>query len=91
MNNYNNKNKIYKILLNLKYIENDLNFKDINDIIKSKNIYDKFEKIINIYNKILNIDEIKIIYNIDSKKEKIKIFDDYFVQNNKNICSIIYE
>ena len=91
MNNYNNKNKSYEILFNLKYIENDLNFNDINDIIKSKNICDKFEKIINIYNKMLPVDEIKIIYNIDSKKEKIKIFGDYFVRNNKNICSISYE
>ena len=34
-------------------------------------------------------DKIKIIYNVNTKMKKIKIFGDIFVINNKNICKMI--
>ena len=36
-------------------------------------------------------DEILIRYKIDKNKDKVKIFDNDFVENNKNLCKIIYE
>jgi len=46
---------------------------------------------LNIYNIInININEINIIYKIN-KEEKIKIFGEEFVENNKNICKIKYD
>jgi len=46
---------------------------------------------LNIYNIInININEINIIYKIN-KEEKIKIFGEEFVENNKDICKIKYD
>ena len=36
-------------------------------------------------------DEIKIIYNINRRKLKIKLFDIYFINNNKDKCYLIIE
>ena len=90
-NNYNNNNKSYETLLNMNDIEKNLNLEDISDIIKNNNIFYKFEKIISIYNKMIPIDEIRFIYNIKPFKEKLNIFGNYFVKNNKDKCCLIYE
>ena len=45
-----------------------------------------------IYDKIFEKDDsIRIIYKIDKTKDKIKIFNEEFVQKYKNKCKIIYE
>ena len=69
------------------------NINIINEIKEINNINYKFDKLMNIYEKMNNKysnDEITIIYNINNE-EKIKIFDETFVNNNKDKCKIIYD
>ena len=89
INNY-NKDKInYEILYNIKNIENNNIIKDIDNIINDNNIGEKFNKIINIYEKMYNKNQIEIIYNIDKSEDNIKIFGEDFVKNNINNCKMI--
>jgi len=85
--NYNN----YKMLLNKKEINNNSIKNDIKDIINDDNINNKFKKIIDIYNKMEYLDEIIIRYNINKDEKEIKVFDNRFINNNKDKCKIIYE
>jgi len=82
---YEDKYRNYELLITLNNINIINEFKEIN-----RTNY-KFDKIINIYEKMNNKDdEITIIYNINNE-EKIKIFGEPFVKNNKDKCKIIYE
>ena len=38
-----------------------------------------------------NLDEIKILYKIEWEKNKIKLFDKEYIENNKDKCYIIIE
>ena len=92
----NNKNEIYKILKDI----NNNNIKDqLNYILNIyNNIIDNNEIIINNKeNKLLNKDinnnkknEMTIIYN-NNKENKIKIFDNDFIKNNKDKCYIVID
>ena len=87
-NNYRN----YEMLLNKREINNNNNIKnELKEIINDDNINNKFKKIIDIYNKMEYIDEIIIRYKINKNEKEIKIFDNNFINNNKNKCKIIYE
>ena len=55
----------------------------INEFVKKKH-----EKI-NVTNRKMN--ELTIIYKIEDNNEKIKLFDDEFVDNNKENCKLIIE
>ncbi len=44
---------------------------------------DKMDKILNIYNKMIFVDDINIIYKVDNKDEKIRLFGLNFVENIK--------
>ena len=66
-------------------------YREIYETINDNNIKNKFKKIMNIYDKIIPNEEITLIYSIDKTKEKIKIFNEKFVNNNKNIFKIYYE
>ena len=99
INNYVVKKRNYEILQNINEIKNNKIIDEINKINNDKDVNNKINKIINIYNKMINkdISEINIIYNI-SKKDKniekedtINIFGDEFVKNNKNICKMIID
>ena len=99
--NYDNENKNYEILKNIKEIRNNIKLDDdINNIINENNIINKFNKIMDLYYKMNNIEntninedlnEIIIKYNINKNDEKIKIFGEKFVENNKDKCNIIYK
>lgn len=52
LKNYDNKNRNYKVLVNLNIINNDLLAKDLNDIISEKDLCKKFSKINEIYEKL---------------------------------------
>ena len=98
------KNKIinYQILININNIINKNSIINNIKIINNKN--DKYNDIIDIYNKInnkinndifdinnkINDDNI-IIYKIDENKDKIKIFGKLFVKRNKNNIKIEIE
>ena len=76
----------------LKEKENKLKQKDKN---YENELKEKNQKILNLL-KILEYklkpinDEISIIYKINQKQNNLKIFGSNFVDNNKNICKIIY-
>ena len=92
INNVENKNRNYEILNNIIEINNNIIIKDIKNIIEEKDEKNKFNLILDISNKIgkKNNDEITLIYKINKNDKKIKIFDETFVNNNKDICKIIY-
>ena len=96
---YENKNRNYKLLLNLnymdKYIENEIN--------KIKNEYDygyNLNSLLYLYTEMTDKnEEIEIIYKPikeeeeeenEDKKEKIRIFGETFVNNNYQKCKMIY-
>ena len=70
INNYDNKKTNYEIIFNLNQIQKNNVINELNEIIESNNIIEKFSNIFNIYKK-MNHDEINIIYNL---KEKVKLF-----------------
>ena len=70
-----NKKRNYEILENIKEIIYNNNI--INDIKKMNNDF-KYNNIIDIYNKINNINIDVIIYKINNNKDKIKIFGEIF-------------
>ena len=90
INNYNKDRINYEILYNINNIENNNIIKDIDNIINDNNIKTKFNKIINIYEKMIQT-QIEIIYNIDKSKENITIFGEDFVKNNINNCQMVIE
>ena len=91
--NIENQNRNYQILNNMIEINNSYIINDIKNIIKEKNIKDKVSLMLDIINKnkIYDNNEITLIYKINNNEKFIKIFDSAFVQNNKDICKIIYD
>ena len=62
------------------------------NINKNNNIINKNElEKVNILKEIHSIDEIKIIYRKHINSNKIRIFGDKFIENNKDKCHIIYK
>ena len=86
---YNN----YELLQNLNEIGQNINYysKYLNDSNKDKNLYNRIKNLMNIYDKIVTMNNIRIIYKIDKAKDKIKIFDEDFVNKYKDRYKIIYE
>ena len=83
------KYKNYEILQNMNF---NFDFKILDDYKKEENIYNKFKKIMNIYEQIVEIDdELRIIYRIRGARKKIKIFNSDFVQAFKNKLKISYQ
>jgi sugar-specific transcriptional regulator TrmB len=86
-------NKIKKIKFEnkkkIKEYENKINeMKNEYDNITKK--YDEYKKLTESRIKEIN-NEIILIYKTNKDKNKIKIFGNDFVKNNKNLCQIIYE
>ena len=84
----------YEVFMSLENIANNKINKEIEKINHIDNINSKIENLLNLYERINFfdevVDEINIIYN-SNKERKIKIFDETFVNNNKESCKIIYE
>ena len=78
--NYEAQKRNYEILYNINSIKNNIKMEDINDIINMNDINQKFNKIINLYNKMENKN------NINEESYKIS-------ENNENYdeISIIYK
>ena len=92
INNVDYKNRNYEILNNINEICNNDIINDIKRIVEENNNKNKFNLILDISDKLelKDNDEITLIYKVNINDEKIKIFDSEFVNNNKNICKIIY-
>ena len=92
INSYQNKNRNYQILQNLEeLLGNDIIGRDIYGISTYVNINNNFDKLLKIYYKIINKkNDITIKYKINKNDKFIKIFDEYFVNNNRNVCKIKY-
>ena len=88
INNYVIKNRNYEIFQNINSIQNNIKYKDLDDIINENNLLNKFNKFLNIHYKIKNIpksNEMTIIYKIQ-KNQGLKLFSSDFVDNNKENC-----
>ena len=85
INNYNKKNKNYENYHNLNEIKDTSNniIKELNAIIDEKNITYKFNKLINIYYKIINFKKTKIYKNGDK-------YDGELINNLKKGKGILY-
>ena len=84
----------YEILWNFNEFinNNDVIINDIISIDGEKNLKEKINKLLDIYNKMkIKDNEIEMIYKIKENETTVKIFGDSFVQNNKDICKIICE
>jgi hypothetical protein len=84
----------YRILNNINNFKYDFVIDELRKISNEKNIKERFEKIINLYDKMTYIDEINIIYNINEenkKSQEIKIFGKDFAEKNKGKCQIFYK
>ena len=107
INNFKSNKINYEILFNMQEINNNNIIETINTINNDKDIKNKFNKIINLYDKMFNKDksEITLIYDINNKKNKdleeeeddededdtINIFGSEFVRNNKKCCTMIID
>jgi hypothetical protein len=103
---YDIKKRNYESLENINKIINNEIINDVNMVIKDVNIFHKFNKLIEINNKIEgnyinekkdetnldeNDDEININYYIFRIEDNVRIYGSNFLKNNQNICKIIYD
>ena len=90
INNYNLRDRCYEKLYSLDtiYKYNLKIIEDINNIINEKNINNKFNNIIKIYEKMYEFKEFTIIYSINKEDKEIKLFGKNFVKENINNCKI---
>ena len=90
--NYYKKNSYnFEILENISHIDDNV-FNNISQI--NYDFKKQLTRLEHFYNKMTLNDQISLIYDInenDKKEGKVKIFGKDFVNNNKNICKIIYE
>ena len=87
VDNYDNKKINYEIIFNLNQMQKNNVINELNKIIESNNIIEKYSNIFNIYKK-MNTDEINIVYNL---KEKVKLFGEIFVERNKSNLKLIID
>ena len=93
MKNYNINNINYNILQNINFFGNfDNIFPDnvFESLLNDNNYKEFLPKILKMYDK-MNKNEINLIYNIQNNENEIKIFGEKFVENNKDLCKIIYD
>ena len=103
INTYETKNQNYRVLQNIRAINaaNEI-YESLNLINQISEIDDKFIALFNFYNSISdeNIEEISlsnklnqisIKYNIIKGDTEIKLFNKYFVDNNKNNCHLFID
>ena len=89
INNYDNKYRNYETLYYLnQFLDNSI-IQELNKIIDSKTMPEKFNNVFNIYDK-MNIDAITLFYDARGKKE-IQLFGDNFVERYKGTCKIIID
>ena len=95
--NFNINNINYNILQNINYnykgrepIFDDDITQDVENLMRDNTYQEFIPSILKMYNE-MNKNEIDIIYNIPNNENEIKIFGKEFVENNKDLCKIIYD
>ena len=88
--NFDSRNINYETLYNLKQIKEKNIINDLDNIINESSIKKKFNDIFDIYSN-MNINEINIIYKVDKKKKGVRLFNDDFIEKNKNFCQMIID
>ena len=91
INNYNENKMNYEMFNNINNVINIDILKDINNIIEEKNIKTKFNKMIDIYDKMISGKSLTITYKIYGDKEETTIFGEEFVKHNRNNCTMIID
>ena len=92
--NYDPKKRNFAILYNINNFKYDFVVNDLKNINNDKDINSKFQKIIELYDKMIYMNEINITYCLNEeniKNKKVKIFGKIFVENNKDKCKILYK
>ena len=86
-----NKNRNYKLLLNLNYMDEYI-VKEINNIKYEYDCGNNLNKLLYLYTEMTDKnEEIEIIYKPkEDNKEKVRIFGECFVNNNMQKCRVIY-
>ena len=86
INNYNINKRNYWMLKNIKQINFGNIIEDIDKIIKNVDTNKKFNDILTIFNKMNYKNEIRIQYKNPKNYNKIRLFGETFVKNNKKNC-----
>ena len=81
----------YKMIQNMKSINIEETINDINLINKNDNIINQFHDIMNLTQRMKYADELTFVYKVKSEYNNVKIFNEEFVKNNKDNCSIIID
>ena len=89
INNFDYKKINYETLYNLKQIKQKSIINELKNIINESSIKKKFNDIFNIYSN-MNINEINLIYKVDTKKKEVRLFNNDFIEKNKNYCRTIF-
>ena len=90
INNFNYKKINYETLYNLKRIKETSIINDLENIINESSIIKKFNDIFDIYCR-MNINEITLIYKVNSRKKEVRLFNNDFIEKNKNYCRMIID
>jgi len=94
INNIDIRNRNYELISNLTKIYNNDIIKDLEKIVNENNINDKINNILDIYKKMTSkgdSDQIRIVHKNNKNEEKIRIFGDIFVKENKDKCSFMFK
>ena len=91
IDNYNENQMNYEMFNNINNVINNDILKDINNVLEEKNIKTKFNKMVDIYEKMISGKSITIIYEIYDDNKETNIFSEEFVKHNKNNCTMIID
>ena len=86
--NFDYKKINYEALYNMKQIKQKSIINELENIINESSIKKKFNDIFNIYSN-MNNNEINLIYKVDTKKKEVRLFNNDFIEKNKNSCRMI--
>ena len=91
IDNYDINKRNYWMIKNIKQINFDNVFEELDSIIKTNNLKQKFHLILSVYNKMNYKNNIRIQYNYSKKNPSIRLFGEDFVKNNKKRCKLIID
>ena len=95
INNYDEKKINYEVICNIRRVtgskdSNNYIFQELDEL-NDYEISAKAYKILDIYDKmcVKDLDYITLVYRLNRNEKQVKLFSEYFVENNSNICKTI--